>query len=105
MLVDLLFALGIRFFLFDFILLKNIRDKLNKKYYIFRKLFSCTFCQGFWCGLFIALLQNCHQPWNSFKFAFIAAIVSFTWTVIMDPYIGLYEEQSDLPMTRRTVPD
>lgn len=98
--MDILLALGIRFFLFDFILFKKIREHLQKNSYIFKKLFSCTFCQGFWCGLIISLAKSQVFPlWPHLEFAFVTAIVSFTWTVVMDPFIVKYEEKSDLPMT------
>lgn len=96
----ILLTLGIRFFLFDFILFKKIRDHLKKSSYIFKKLFSCTFCQGFWCGLFVSLAKNPLVPvLPHIEFAFITAIVAFTWTVAMNPLICQYERSHDLPMT------
>lgn len=100
MFYSILLALSIRFFLFDFILFKNIRDHLKKNHYVFRKLFSCTFCQGFWCGLFISMAENPLVPLvPHIEFAFITAIVSFTWTIVMNPLISQYERENDLPMT------
>lgn len=99
MFVDLIFALSIRFFLFDFILFKKWREHLRKKYYFFRKLFSCTYCQGFWCGIGISLFHNNPMTWYSLKFAFITALAAFTWTVIMEPFIRDFEKGRDLPMT------
>jgi len=97
---NILLVLGIRFFLFDFVLFKKIREHFQKSSYIFNKLFSCTFCQGFWCGLAISLAKNEILPLlPHFEFAFIAAIASFTWTVLMHPFIVQYEEKHDLPMT------
>lgn len=100
MVYNLLLVLGIRFFLFDFILFKKIREHLQKNSCIFRKLFRCTFCQGFWCGLIVSLAKNNIFPvLPHFEFAFITAIASFTWTVVMYPFIVQYEEKHDLPMT------
>lgn len=99
MFYNILLALGIRFFLFDFILFKRIREYLRGRHYVFNKLFSCTFCQGFWCGLIVSLVKNPPFPLLShIEFAFISAIASFTWTVIMFPFIVQYEEKQDLPM-------
>jgi hypothetical protein len=44
------------------------------------------------------------NPWvppvPHLEFAFITAIASFTWTVVMNPFIVQYEEKhDDLPMT------
>jgi len=97
---DLLLTLSVRFFLFDFVLLKSVREYLKHKSYVFRKLFSCTFCQGFWCGLFISLLKNWEvSVWSHLEFGYIAAIVSLTWAVIFDPFIKKFESDQDLPMT------
>lgn len=96
---DLIFALSIRFFLFDFILFKNWRDFLKRRYYFFRKLFSCTYCQGFWCGIVVSLLNHNPPTWYNLKFAFISAVAAFTWTVIMEPFIRDFEKDRDLPMT------
>lgn len=100
MLSELILILSVRFFLFDFVLFKGIRIKLKEINYFFRKLFSCTFCQGFWCGLFISVIKSWPGiSWSNLEFAFLGAIVSFTWTVIMDPYIRAYEDKCDFPMT------
>ncbi|MHB9094538.1 MAG: hypothetical protein ACYC21_07680 [Eubacteriales bacterium] len=100
MFADLLLTLSVRFFLFDFVLFKSLRERLKKNRYFFKKLFSCTFCQGFWCGLVISLLKNWAAPFlSSLEFAFIAAIVSFTWTVMVHPFIKQFENNQDLPMT------
>ena len=45
---ELLAGQALRFFIFDFILFKKPREKLEKKSWLFRKLFSCPFCNGFW---------------------------------------------------------
>lgn len=100
MLAELLLVLSIRFFLFDFKLFKNIREKLKPKNYFFKKLFTCTFCQGFWCGMIIYLVE--HQLTSLFtlgEFMFISAIVCFSWTVAFYPLIRKYEKDSELPMT------
>lgn len=100
LLYNLLLALSIRFFLFDFILFKKLRNHLQKDSYIFKKLFSCTFCQGIWCGLIISLFKNPMFPLvPHLEFAFITALTSFTWTILMHPYIVQFEEKQDLPMT------
>ena len=101
---DFLLVLSIRFFLFDFVLFHRLRQYL-KKHYVFRKLFSCTFCQGFWCGLLVALFN---KPFTTitafgihiFKFSFIAAILSFAWTVSLHPLIKKFEAENELPMTK-----
>jgi hypothetical protein len=101
MLASVILTLSIRFFLFEFILFKKIRETLTTKHYIFKKLFSCAFCQGFWCGLLVYLI-NYHPVFSLlswFEFGFITAFLSFTWVMIMDPLITKYEENNDqLPM-------
>lgn len=99
MLEDLIFVLSIRFFLFDFILFKNWRNQLKKKYYFFRKLFSCTYCQGFWCGIVVSLFNHNSPTWYNLKFAFISAVTAFTWTVVIEPFVQDFENSKDLPMT------
>lgn len=101
MVFDLLLALSIRFFLFDFILFKQIRDFLKRQGYVFKKLFGCPFCQGFWCGLGVYL---CSQPlpWPNFlpwlSFGFISAYLALAAAVILHPLIEKYEQDSGLPL-------
>ncbi|PKM82861.1 MAG: hypothetical protein CVU89_01630 [Firmicutes bacterium HGW-Firmicutes-14] len=100
MLIDLLFILAVRFFLFDFILFKKVREYLGRTHYVFRKLFSCTFCQGFWCGLIFSLLSCQGSSFGRhIEFSFVSAIITFTWTVLMHRFIKEYEDEYDLPMT------
>jgi len=100
MLFDLLLTLSVRFFLFDFVMFKSVREYLKHTGYVFRKLFSCIFCQGFWCGLIISLLKDWEvSVWSHLAFAFVAGIVSLTWVVIIDPLIKKFEFDQDLPMT------
>ncbi len=99
MFIDLLFTLSIRFFVFDFILFKRCREILKTKSYFFRKLFSCTYCQGFWFGLAVSWSGNSSSFWYSLKFGFISAIITFTWTVFMESFIKEFERDRDLPMT------
>lgn len=99
MFTDLLFTLSIRFFLFDFILFKGLRKILTHRSYVFRKLFSCTFCQGFWTGLAVSLMSHSCSYWLHLRFAFISAILALTWTVLMDSFIREFEKDRDLPMT------
>lgn len=99
MFIDLIFMLSIRFFLFDFILFKGFRKYLKQKFYVFRKLLNCTYCQGFWCGLAVSLVGGSSSYWHNLKFAFISAIVTFTWTVLMESFIKEFEKNRDLPMT------
>ncbi|MTV48426.1 hypothetical protein GJ688_05440 [Heliobacillus mobilis] len=101
MLVDLLFALAIRFFVFDFILFKPVRERLKSLHYLLKKLLSCPFCQGFWCGLFVYLWN--HYPFYSFaefiQFGFIVAFCAFTWSVVMHPLIEYFEKDRDIHLT------
>ncbi|MZP29250.1 DUF1360 domain-containing protein [Heliobacterium undosum] len=100
MAAELLAALSIRFFLFDFILFKPIRERLKKVHYFFRKLLGCPFCQGFWCGLFIYLLNHPIESWIAFlQFGFISAILSLSWSIAAYPLLKRYEENHDIPLT------
>ena len=99
MIFAMLLTLSIRFFLFDFILFKDLRDYLNTKGYFFRKLFSCPFCQGFWCGLGIFLIANeitinISILLSMFSFGFVTAYLSLLTTVIFYPLIEKYEEKN-----------
>jgi len=91
-------TLSIRFFLFDFILFKGLREYLNTKGYLFKKLLSCPFCQGFWCGLAVFLtVQNLsytlHFLLFMLSFGFVTAYLSLITTAIFYPLIGKYEEK------------
>lgn len=97
--LDLIFALSIRFFLFDFILFKRWREFLRERHYFFRKLFCCTYCQGFWCGLAVSLAGRECIAWHHIEFAFVSAFLSLTCTVLMEPFIREFESDRDLPMT------
>jgi hypothetical protein len=99
MLFNMLLALSIRFFLFDFVLFKGIRNFLNKKGYFFRKLLGCPFCQGFWCGLGIFLTTHIISFKLSFllsmlSFGFVTAYLSLMTTAIFYPLIEKFEEKN-----------
>lgn len=103
MLYQLLFALSIRFFLFDFVLFKPIREFLKKKGYFFRKLFGCPFCQGFWCGLGVFFynnpdIQNWQQLITFVSFGFISAYLGLVAAVALHPLIERFEQDSDIPL-------
>ncbi|NLM21647.1 MAG: hypothetical protein GX207_07870 [Peptococcaceae bacterium] len=103
MLLEFLLALSIRFFLFDFILFKRIRNYLKQKGYFFRKLFSCPFCQGFWCGLAVYLYYHGFSlSWAQISqllaFGFISAYLGLITAVALEPLINIYEKNSDLPL-------
>lgn len=73
MLFQIVLTLSIRFFLFDFILFRGLRSYLATKGYLLRKLLSCPFCQGFWCGLGVFLTAHS----ISFKLCFLLSMLSF----------------------------
>jgi len=103
MLFELLVALSIRFFLFDFVLFKKIRLYLKQKGYFFRKLFSCPFCQGFWCGLAVYLYNhtvglNWQQIVSLLCFGFISAYLGLATAVVLHPLIKNYEQDSGMPL-------
>lgn len=96
MLLDIMFVLSIKFFIFDFINFKFIREKLLKteNYYI-TKLLKCPFCQGFWCGLFTYIIKYDNNLFSSLYFGFCTAIICLCWNVIFWPLIDKYEELYD----------
>lgn len=103
MLFELLLALSLRFFLFDFVLFKPVRNYLKKKGYFFRKLFGCPFCQGFWCGLAVFLYYHsiCFslpQIITFFAFGFISAYLGLAAAVTLHPLIQKYERDSGMPL-------
>jgi len=98
MLYDLLLVLSLRFFLFDFVLFKSIRNTLKTKGYVFKKLLSCPFCQGFWCGLAVFLAThpitlNLGGLLSMLSFGFITAYLSMMTTAIFYPLIDKYEKK------------
>jgi len=97
MLFQTLLTLSIRFFLFDFVLFKDLRNYLKTKGYIFRKLLSCPFCQGFWSGLGVFLTTHLISFNLSFlltmlSFGFVTAYLSMMTTAIFYPLIDKYEK-------------
>jgi hypothetical protein len=53
--VLLLFALGLRAFLFE-IKFSYARFVLKSKHELFELFLDCRFCNGFWCGVFVYLV-------------------------------------------------
>lgn len=99
----ILLTLSIRFFLFDFILFKGIREYLKKKGYFFKKLFGCPFCQGFWCGLGVYLAtQPISLYWQQLAaflgFGFVTAYLGLISAAIFYPLIQKYEENLEQPL-------
>ena len=99
MLFQILLVLSIRFFLFDVILFKNIRNYLHTKGYFFRKLLSCPFCQGFWCGSGVFLTSHVISINQSFflymiSFGFVTAYLSLVSTAIFYPLIENMRKKS-----------
>lgn len=95
MLIDLIFVLSIKFFLFDFSHYKKIRNYFNSfNNFFISKLLKCPFCQGFWCGFFTSIIkyQNILQ---GLYFGFVSAIICLSWNVIFWPLIDKYEELYD----------
>lgn len=93
----MLLTLSIRFFVFDFVLFKRIRNYLKTKGYFFRKLLSCPFCQGFWSGLGVFLstqliVYNVGFLLSMLSFGFVTAYLSITITAIFYPLIDKYEK-------------
>ncbi|MDA8229421.1 MAG: hypothetical protein M0T74_17290 [Desulfitobacterium hafniense] len=100
MIFQLLLALSLRFFLFDFVLFKGIRESLKRKGYFFRKLLGCPFCQGFWCGLGVRLAYNSFSisveaGASLISFGFVSAYLGLIVTVAIQPFIERYERHSD----------
>jgi len=96
MLFEVLLTLSIRFFLFDFVLFKGLRNYLKPKGYLFRKLLSCPFCQGFWSGLGVFLTTHLITFNLSFlllmlSFGFVTAYLSMMTTAIFYPLIDKFE--------------
>jgi hypothetical protein len=97
MLFQILLTLSIRFFLFDFVLFKGLRNYLKTKGYFFRKLLSCPFCQGFWSGLGVFLTTHLITFNLSFllpmlSFSFVTAYLSMMTTAIFYPLIDKFEK-------------
>lgn len=98
MVFQILLALSMRFFLFDFILFRNFRSYLSTKGYFFRKLLSCPFCQGFWCGLGVFLAThtialNLGYFLFMIGFGFVTAYLSLMSIAVFYPLIDKFEDQ------------
>lgn len=92
-LYDILFILGIRFWLFDSSMFKGIRKRIYEtNSYILIKLTHCSFCQGFWIGLIYYLWLG-NEFFDSMWFGFISAICSLTWYCLTDDAIRKMESQ------------
>lgn len=103
MIYTILLALSIRFFLFDFILFKKIRQYLKTKGYFFRKLLGCPFCQGFWCGLGVYLAsQPISMEWQHLvtflSFGFVTAYLGLISAAVFYPLIEKYEQNTGIPL-------
>ncbi|KUO62556.1 MAG: hypothetical protein APF84_02065 [Gracilibacter sp. BRH_c7a] len=99
----ILLTLSIRFFLFDFILFKRVREYLKTRGYFFKKLLGCPFCQGFWCGLAVYLATNSisfhwQQLTSWLGFGFITAYLGLISAAVFYPLIQKYEENSGIPL-------
>lgn len=96
MILDLLFVVSIKFFIFDYVGFASLRKKLfNLNNYIISKLLKCPFCQGFWCGLFTHIIKYDTSLIHSWYFGFCTAIICLCWNVIFWPLIDKYEETYD----------
>lgn len=102
MISNTLLTLSLRFFLFDFVLFRPVRDRLNTQGYILHKLFHCPFCQGFWTGLGVyvcthskdlAFTVQYGSSWLTF--GFITAYLSLMTTAIFYPLIEKFENHND----------
>lgn len=103
MVFEFLLALSIRFFLFDFVLFKRVREYLKGKGYFFRKLFGCPFCQGFWCGLGVFLsFHSLEYSWSwlvgFLSFGFISAYLGLIFAVTIHPLLQKFERDSGIPL-------
>jgi hypothetical protein len=100
MLFQMLLTLSIRFFLFDFVLFKGLRNYLRKKGYLFKKILNCPFCQGFWSGLGVFMATHLISFDQSFllpmlSFGFVTAYLCMMTTAIFYPLIDKYEKYYD----------
>lgn len=103
MVFQLILALSLRFFFFDFVLFKRIRKYLKTKGYVFRKLLACPFCQGFWCGLGVfGAFQPVSFSWtylvSLLSFGFISAYLGLIAAVVFYPLIEKFEQRSGMPL-------
>ncbi|MDQ0166605.1 ABC-type polysaccharide/polyol phosphate export permease [Bacillus horti] len=73
----LLFTLSIRFFLIDFKLLKPLRDEASTRWPLLLVWLQCPFCNGFWIGLILALVNYNFNPLPSIAFALTSGFISF----------------------------
>lgn len=80
--LDILFILSIRFFLFEFYLFRYLREGLEGTGWFFKKLLKCSFCQGFWTGgLYYFYYYGLN--FGFIRFGFASAILTYTWAVLL----------------------
>ena len=80
--LDMLFILSFRFFLFEFYLFESIRVYLKDLNWFFKKLLKCSFCQGFWTGSLYYLFYY-NFDLGFIRFGFAGAILVYTWSVLL----------------------
>lgn len=94
--LDLLVILSLRFLFFDFGDYQFIRDWFKTKFecYVVCKILKCSYCQGFWCGLFYYWIVYGFEI-KSIYYGFASAILSFSWVCFMESNID-YVENKDI---------
>lgn len=97
MILDFLIILSLRFLIFDFGDYQFIRDKCKERfnYYVVCKILKCSYCQGFWIGLFYYLFVYGFDFFMMFGYGLASAIISFSWYCFMESYID-YAENKDI---------
>lgn len=95
-LLDILFACSIKFFIFDFSHLRWMRDfLLSADNWFINKLFKCPYCQGFWCGFLTHGFKYHNSIFEDVFFGFCIAIICLCWNAIFWPLIDKYEQKYD----------
>ena len=84
----LLFALGVRFLIFDYKLFMPLRAWASG-IPVLSTLLRCPFCQGFWCGFF-AFIPSFGLV-NGFMWGLGSGITALTWYALVIPKLDELE--------------
>lgn len=91
-------TIGLTFIITQFYIFKKFRKWVCEKSEFFGKLFSCTACSGFWCGLIIKttiiLYYHTFNPMDLLiiiLYGFIGSIICYTAYLLIKPLMNKYD--------------
>jgi len=79
MIIELLSCVGLMWILKDGSILRPLRSLLSSLSPIFKDLFNCSLCLGFWSGLIVGLVSYYYIEDNYLYFYFPLASAALCW--------------------------